>query len=59
VGERAKVSAWGCAFLFSDLDLGLSSVFHVERRRLVSSMVLCTGSVDVSRGTGNGNLMLK
>ena len=34
-------------------------VFHVERARAVSSMVLCTGSDNVSRGTSEGNAMLK
>ena len=34
-------------------------MFHVERAKAVSSMVLCTGIGNVSRGTSEGNAMLK
>ena len=49
--ERANKwqGGWSVWFWVSDLELAI--VFHVERARVVSSMVLCTGSGDVSRGT--------
>jgi len=57
--DRANKWQGGCSVWFWVSDLESGMVFHVERAKAVSSMVLCTGSGDVSRGTSEGNAMLK